>query len=426
MVLMREVARDHRRLDSYYSDVLFSRVMLSVPPLLLALTIASATGMSGQTRLVALLMGFGFIADALLQVSFATFQAFERVNLTLVVLIAQRWITTSVAAAALFLGYGIITVAAIYCLGALLAALLAARLLYRRVARPRLRFSASGMLKVTREAVPIGLGIISFTLLSRVDMFMLGFYKPPAEVGQYGAAYRLLDTTAFVTWSVNTAVMPTLARLSLTTTPTIGEVYQRALKLVLSITLPLAVGAAVLAYPIITLLYGSQFHKAGGALLLLVPTIFLFPISSLTSQLFYVRGVRGVVATTYAALFVENVVLNLILIPRYSFYGAALGTSLSELLVAATLLYRVRSFRGRLDLRRMLTGACVGSAVAAGVMVLFHSQLALAIPIAVLAYAVVFLAFERVAYPQDFAVGRIFLNRLRAGAIRPAPSVGAP
>ncbi len=414
VVLIREVARDRRRLDVYYSDALFSKILLSVPPLLAAVAIAAIGGMNSQTFTVVLLMGFGFIGDYLISVSFAVFQAYERVGLVPVVLIAQRWTTTTVAAVALFLGQGIETVAAIYCAGALLASLLAALVLFRTIARPRLRFDLRGALRVAREATPVGLGLVAFLLLARIDTTMLAIFSSSSEVGQYGAAYRLLETTAFVTWAVNTAVLPTMSRLTPTSKPSVGQVYERALKLVLALTIPAAVGAAVLAVPIIDLLYGSEFHRAAGALVLLSPTILLFPVSSLTSQLYYSQDERRIVAATYGAVLVENVLWNLVMIPRFSLYGAAAGTSISELLVAGTLLFFSRSLHGRLGVSRTLAGPLLGSAASAAVMAALSPTLALAVPLGIATYFLVLFTFERLAFPDDFAVAVGFAGRLRA------------
>jgi len=419
-VLTREVARDHRRLDSYYSSVLFSRVLLSALPLLLVLAVATLAGMSAHTRLVVMLMGFGFIGDFMLQVPFAVFQAYEQVGLMPVVLITQRWVTTAAAITALYLGGGVVAVAALYCAGALAAAALAAWLMYRKVAQPRLRFDISGALRVTREAVPVGLGTVAFLMLARIDTSMLAIFWPSSVVGQYGAAYRLLETTAFVTVSVNTAVLPAMARLSPTSTPPVGAVYQRALKLVLSITIPMAVGAAILAGPIIALLYGPQYHHAAAALVLLAPTITLFPVSALSSQLLYAQNVRRVVATTYAVVFVENVALNLVMIPLFSLNGAAVGTTISEILVAGTLLFRSRSLHGRMAIRRLVEGVALGSGAVAVVAVVFYQHLAIAIPLAIIAYLVIFLGHERLAFPEDFAVIRHFAVRLRLLPAQPA------
>jgi O-antigen/teichoic acid export membrane protein len=371
-VLVREVARDRTRLDEYYSSVLLSRVVMAVPPLLIALAVVSLGGMSAHTRLVILLMGLGFVGDSMVQVSFAVFQAFERVNLTPAVLVTQRWLTTIVALVLLYHGAGIVGVAAVYCAGAGLAACAAAWVLYRKVAHPRVTLNARAALQVTRAGVPIGLGVLALVLLSRIDMTMLAAFKSSSQVGQYGAAYRLLETTAFVTWSVGVATLPAMARLSATTTPPVGAVFQRALKLVLAITVPTAVGAVILATPIVVLLYGHQYHAAAGALVLLAPTITLAPVSALSSQLLYAQELSRVVPIVYFAVFLENVMVNLILIPRYSFDGAAAGTSISEVLVAGTLLLCARHLRGHLEIRRLLAGTLFGGCAAAAVMVLFE------------------------------------------------------
>ncbi len=226
VVLIREVARDREQLDRYYSDALSSKLILSIPPLLVAVAVASVAGMRSQTLAVVLLMGLGFIGDYLISVSFAVFQAYERLNLLPVVLISQRWLTTAVAATALFLGMGIVTVAAIYAIGAVMAAALAAVLLFRTVARPKLHFDLQGALQITRTATPVGLGLVAIFLLARIDTSMLAIFSSSREVGQYSAAYRLLETTAFVTWAVNTAVLPRMSRLTPTSDPPLGVVVR--------------------------------------------------------------------------------------------------------------------------------------------------------------------------------------------------------
>ena len=424
IVLTREVARDHGRLEEYYSNAMVSRATFSIPPLLVALLVASLAGMSSHTRLVILVLGFGFVGDYMVQIPFAVFQAYERVSLVAVVLITQRWITTTVAIVALFLGAELVTIVGIYAVGSLSAAALGTWMMYRRIARPRLRFDLRGALRVTREAFPIGIALIALTVLFRIDMSMLAIFKPASQVGNYAAAYKLLETTAFFSWAVNVAVLPSLSRLSPTTIPPVGALYQRGLKLVIAITLPVAVGAIILAGPIISLLYGSQYHAAALALALLAPTIALFPISALSSQLFFAQGSRPTVAIVYAIVVVENVALNLVLIPRFSLNGAAIGTSVSELLVAGLLIALSGNLHGRLEVRRMLAGAVLGSTAAGALLVLFHHSPLIGVPLAILAYFAVLLGYERLAFPEDFSVAHALVSQLRSRLGRPATSGG--
>lgn len=415
LVLIRHVSRDRARLDALYSDVLSSKVVLSIPPLLLALGVASLAGMSAHTRIVTLFMGLGAVADSLIGVSFAVFQSFERVGFVPMVLIAQRWLTTLAAAAALLLGLGIEAVAIIYFAGSVLASVFAGWLVSRKIGRPHIRFALRGAIRVAHEAAPLGVGMLAIPLLSKIDTTMLAIFSSSKEVGLYGAAYRLLETTAFVAWAVNTAVLPTMTRLTPTSTPSLGFIYERALKLVLAITVPAALGAAILATPLMTLLYGEEFRRGGEALALLAPTIALYPISSLSCQLFYSQDVRKVISRTYVAVLIENIIWNLILIPHFSLFAAAAGTSVSEVLVAGTLLYLSRPLHGNLNTRRILVGPILATAGSGAVMALLSGSLALAVPCGILTYLVLLLGIERVAFPDDFAILANLLVRIQAG-----------
>jgi len=424
IVLTREVSRDRGRLEEYYSNAMVSRAMFSVPPLLVALLVATLAGMSGHTLLVVLLLGIGFTGEYMVQVPFAVFQAYERVSLVAIVLIAQRWITTATAIVALYLGAGLVTVVGIYCAGSLMASALGTWLMYRRIAKPRLRVDFRGALRVTREALPIGIALVALTILFRVDMTMLAIFKPARQVGYYAAAYKLLETTAFFSWAVNVAVLPSLSRLSTKTIPAVGDVYQRGLKLVIALTLPVAVGAVALAGPIISLLYGGQYHRSAVALAVLAPTVVLFAISALTSQLFFAQARRPVVAIVYALVGLENIALNLVLIPRFSLVGAAAGTSISELLVAGSLMVLAGDLHGRLDFRRMLAGPVLASAGAGALMILLHDKALVAAALAIVAYFALLLGYERIAFPDDFSVLHALVTQLRSRIAPPAASGG--
>jgi O-antigen/teichoic acid export membrane protein len=215
-----------------------------------------------------------------------------------------------------------------------------------------------------------------------------------------------------------------MSRLNPRSNPPVGFVYERAIKLVLSLTAPLAVGAVILASPIVALLYGPEFHRAADAVVLLAPTIMLYPISALSTALIYSQDVRRIVGATYVTVLIENVVWNLIAIPRFSLYGAAVGTSVSELLVSSTLVLLSKRLHGPLGIGRIIAGPVLASAVSAAAMVSFQDTLAIAIPLGITLYFAVLLAFERVRYPDDFAVLAGLADRLRgrSGSVLTMPS----
>jgi O-antigen/teichoic acid export membrane protein len=244
---------------------------------------------------------------------------------------------------------------------------------------------------------------------------MLGWYESDAVVGQYGAAYRLLESTLFISWSVGTAVYPVFSRLTRTTATPVASVFQAALKLAIALTLPLAVGSAVLAYPVMELLYGDEFRDGASALILLAPTIVLYPPAYLAAYVLMSQDRQSLLAWVYGGGTVLNVGLNVVLIPRFSLDGAAFATSFCELLVAGAMVALALRAAGALDARAMLAGPVLAGALAAGAMALLYDTVLVAIPVAAAAYLTALVLYERRFHPRDYERVVGFLRR-RSGA----------
>ncbi|MDP8943888.1 MAG: flippase [Actinomycetota bacterium] len=338
LILTREVAREPARVHAYFANTLGLCAALALPALAVALAVAFVADFDPTTRAVVALLGVAIVAELLGDVVFATYQAYERLALVPLVLIPQRALTAALGITALALGAGVVTVAAVYLGVAVLAVGWSFALLFGRVVRPRLELRPRGWRDLMRAAVPVGLAGVFTVVLFRVDTAMLAFYESDAVVGDYGAAYRLLEATLFVSWSVGAAVYPVLARLTRTSDPPLAVVFAGSLKLALAVTVPVGVGAGVLAGPLVRLVYGEDFAEAQTALTLLAPAIAVFPVAYLAGFALVAANRQRRQAVIVGLVMLENVVANLLLIPWLSLDGAALSTSISQVLLAAAML----------------------------------------------------------------------------------------
>ena len=262
-ILTREVARDRRRVDTYFANTLALKLVASLPVLGLAVAAFSVIDMSSRTRTVATLLSVAVLTELLTSTTFAVFQAHERLGFLPVVIIAQRLFTAGAGIVAMVAGAGIVTVAAIYLLGSLLAFVLSLALLFRRVVRPRLRIDTSTWWPLMRVALPVGVALVFQATLFRVDAAILQIFEPESIVGQYGAVYRLFESPLFISWAVGAAVYPVLSRL--TDPRELRTVFERSLKLAVGTALPFTVGAALLGTQVVDLLYGKDFHASGNS-----------------------------------------------------------------------------------------------------------------------------------------------------------------
>jgi O-antigen/teichoic acid export membrane protein len=123
-----------------------------------------------------------------------------------------------------------------------------------------------------------------------------------------------------------------------------------------------------------------------------------------------------------AAVLVQNVVLNLVLIPRASFDAAAAATSISELTLAVTFTVLALRRTGRVRGLRVVAGPVAGGAAMAVVALLAPESLPV-LAGALLAYGAVLVAVERLLFPADLALLLGVVTR-RAGVASPSPPAG--
>jgi O-antigen/teichoic acid export membrane protein len=203
-------------------------------------------------------------------------------------------------------------------------------------------------------------------------------------------------------------VVPTLSRLGRKTRPSIAEAYEATSKVLLAVLLPLGAGFALFAEPVTLLLYGAEFEGAVIAVRLLGGAAALYGISYLSSYVIVSQNRQRSIAWITGAVAAENVLLNLLLIPRFSLVGAALVTTVSELtLVVLTVSVALRA-TGPLSVARMLAGPVAGCLAMGGVALAAGTGL-LGLLLAVGVYPLVLLAVERSLWPADV---RMLLNAI--------------
>ncbi|MDP1629045.1 MAG: polysaccharide biosynthesis C-terminal domain-containing protein, partial [bacterium] len=112
------------------------------------------------------------------------------------------------------------------------------------------------------------------------------------------------------------------------------EKYQRIIikptHALMALALPLVAGGVILAYPIIKLIFGSQYLDSIPAFKIV---LFLIPISYAWNILTVALFVKNLQKNNmiYAAIAAGiNILLNLILIPAFGLTGAALATIISQ------------------------------------------------------------------------------------------------
>ena len=411
--MLRRVANDHAAADRLFFNVLAVKLLVAGPVLALALGLLPLIANGATTRDTVLVLAAGVLIEQLGKTLHAMFDAHERGPLLGTSLVVQRVVTAVLAIAAITAGYGVVTVAAIYSIGAALGFGAGVVLLARGIGIPRRTFDPRGWPALVKGSLPFGLQDIFGVLLFRLDAVLLAILATDAAVGRYGAAYRLLESTLFVSWALNGAFAAMYAYLDRDTEPTIGGVFQRSVKVALVVLAPAAIACVALAEPIMRLAFGPDFVNGASALRLLGPAIVLVALVTMCTALVYYHGDPRAIFRITGVMVVLNVVLNLVLIPRYQATGAAAAMLATEIVFAFVVMRLSVDDVGGIQWTSLLTAPLAAGAAMGLVLFALSSTPAVALAVGLAAYAAVYLAVERIVSPDDLAFVRTLVRRLR-------------
>ncbi|MDA0183001.1 flippase [Solirubrobacter phytolaccae] len=396
----RTVARDPSTASRLITDGLLAKTVFGVSGCVAAVLFAVVGGYPGEVQATVALLALGTLVELYMNTFNATFQGLDDQRWPAAAAMLERASIGIFGIIALLAGAGIVVVAAIYLACALAAAALVAVRLAAVGVRPEPSASAARSLALVKMTFTIGLTVLLNTALFRVDTVLLSMLKDNAAVGFYGAAYRLLESPLLVAYALTGALLPSLSRASRTSSPSIGEFATTGLKLTLCLMAPLGTAYALLAEPLVDLVYGSDYGPAIPAVRLLGGAAALYGVGYFASFVLIAQGRQRILPVVVAVVLVFNVIANLILIPSLSFRGAALVTSLSELLLAVAFMVYVVRVTGRLPAGRIVTGPLAGC-LAIALLTLAMGPTLAALLIAPVVYVAVLVAVERWRYPED-------------------------
>lgn len=185
------------------------------------------------------------------------------------------------------------------------------------------------MKRLLAEAWPLMFANLAVIVYLRIDEVMLRHLAGPAAVGIYAAAVKLSELWYFLPMALATSVLPALLRARERDPAVYAERQQQYYDLSAAVAYALSIPIALAAPWIVRVAYGGAFAEAGPILAVHIwASVFVF-LGVARGQWLVNEGLQKfyLVATVVGA--VSNVLLNLVLIPRWGGLGAAYATVVS-------------------------------------------------------------------------------------------------
>jgi O-antigen/teichoic acid export membrane protein len=169
----------------------------------------------------------------------------------------------------------------------------------------------------------------------RLDVFIVNIFLGAASVGQYSVAYTLAESIWFIPSAASTVLFPRTAadwKAAGAFTP----IVSRSTAFVTTLA---ALAMAIIAFPLITIVYGARFVGAWLPLLALLPGIVFLSVGKVLASDLAGQNKPQYGAWSAAASVGVTVALDFLLVPRMGPTGAGLASSISYGLSTAVLVY---------------------------------------------------------------------------------------
>lgn len=194
------------------------------------------------------------------------------------------------------------------------------------------------------EAWPLGLVLLINYLYARLDIFLLSLLKPSVEVGVYGISYRFFDVVIAVPTFLAASTYPLLIKVM----DKPATYYSNIRKYLFFYGFVSFAGTIIvlLSSPLIQILR-KEFLLSVMPLQILSLSLPFFFLTSILQWHFVIRKKILMLLPIYLFVLILNLILNLIFIPKFSYFASAVITGLCEGVVFLILLFFFLHFKRR-------------------------------------------------------------------------------
>ena len=175
----------------------------------------------------------------------------------------------------------------------------------------------------------------AITVYTNLDTVMLGFMKTNADVGYYSVVIKIKNVLISLITSLGAVLLPRCSYyIKNNMLDEFRTISFKAMSFIFMFSIPLMIYFIIFAKYTVLFLFGAAFNDSILPMQVIMPTLLFIGITNLIGfQIMVPLGKENLVLYSVILGGITDVVLNFILIPKYSATGAALGTVFAELFV---------------------------------------------------------------------------------------------
>jgi O-antigen/teichoic acid export membrane protein len=334
-LMTREIARD-KSLATKYINNIYSIKLIQVSILMIfVIILVKILNYPIETVYVLYFMMIFLIFSTFSNFFTSIFQSYEKLEYQSIASVLNSTLMLTGVLILIYYSYDLVTFSILYALisGLILLYYIFISSKIFKFSRPKIEIDWDFWKPTIRTAAEFGFIGVFVTIYIWIDSVMLSFMQGNDAVGLYNAAYRIVLLLLFIPTVINSAIFPVMSRLYVSSSNSLEKIVEKYFKYMLLIGIPIGVAITILANQIIILIFGISFAESAPALQILIwATVFTFGNAAFV-QLFQSINKQILLTKITFLGMVVNIVLNFILIPKFSYIAASFNTLITEFII---------------------------------------------------------------------------------------------
>ena len=228
-------------------------------------------------------------------------------------------------------------------------------------ARHYISFKPVGGYNVKRHLSAVGIFFAmacATTIYLNLDKVMLWFMTTETDEAYYGASVKIKTVLVTLVTSLGNVILPRASYyVENNMMEDFRKVTRKAMSFVFTVSVPFMIYFMIFSEEGILFLSTGEFLPAVVPMVILMPTLLIIGITNILGiQILVPLGKEKAVLYSEVAGALIDLIINLILIPRFRATGAAIGTLVAEIVVLGVQLWYISGSGGKVSLGELFGG----------------------------------------------------------------------
>src|SRR3989344_815372 len=322
--LNREVARKPGEAQKILGSVLSLKIAFMVVTYALMMIASWMLGYDSEMRLLIALSGITMIFDSIHLSLYAVLRGLHKLKYEAFAIVLSQLSTLIIGTIALLLHQPLMWLIIAFIISSFLNVLYATTTLWRVAhVKIELAWQKSFIKPMLIVALPFALAGLFARVYSYSDSIFVKHFLGDAAVGWYSIPNKITFAFQFIPLALTAALYPRMSEAFVSDRAHLTYLFERAMKYLIIVAMPLAVFLSDLSQEIILTIYPAEYAPAIVPMQILLASLLFafidFPVGALLNGC----NRQGTQTTAMGIAMVVNVATNILLIPSYGVIGAA-------------------------------------------------------------------------------------------------------